>query len=304
MNLRENFKSFSHIDWDRIIKLDTGKAKPTKEELEIINNWAQVIQNGPVEFINPEAEYKTKKIRESFQSVSKLDYDRIIKLDTGEELATDDEVKLINDWVKRLTKTYIQFTPEESKAFEEILELYDLMEPNENSQRYILNLIASWFSDESLLQLEIKEEPELTDEAKEKIEKIKGMLNWSNLNPMLYTSVFESMMESDEKKKTGAYYTSRENIHKCIDPLFLDNLTERVEKVVEDKDYRRAEELQKEMASLTFLDPACGSGNFLVETYMSLRKLENKLIKLLYERDQKTKEWLIELERLSNVNLT
>lgn len=241
-------------------------------------------------------------LRRSFKSFSNLNLERIIKLDNGEELATDDEAKLITEWVKGLPKTYTQFTVQEEKTFYEILELYDLMEQNENSKRYILNLIASWFSDEPLLQLEIKEEPKLTDEAKKKIEKIKGMLNWSDLNPLFYTSVFESMMESEEKKKTGAYYTSRDNIHKVIDPLFLNDLTKRVEDVVKNQDYRKAQELQEEMASLTFLDPASGSGNFLVETYMSLRKLENKLIKLLYERDEKTKEWLIELERLKNVS--
>ena len=172
-------------------------------------------------------------------------------------------------------------TKQEIKTIEEILNLYDLIGQSEDSQKFILNKIASWFSSDSRLQYEIKKQPKLSEEAKDKLQEIKQMLDWSNLDPLFYTAVFESMMESTVRKQLGAHYTSRENIHKVIDPLFLDDLTERVNEAVKSGDSQTAQELQNELASLNFLDPACGSGNFLVETYMCLRRLENKIIQLL-----------------------
>lgn len=175
-------------------------------------------------------------------------------------------------------------TNQELKALDEILKLYGLMGQGENNQKFILNKIASWFSSDPRLQHEIKDEPLLTEEAKAKLAEIKNMLDWNKLDPLFYTSVFESMMESTTRKQLGAHYTSRENIHKVIDPLFLDDLTSRVDEAVKSKDLKQAEQLHKELSELQFLDPACGSGNFLVETYMCLRRLENKLIEGKYEQ--------------------
>lgn len=80
------------------------------------------------------------------------------------------------------------------------------------------------------------------------------------------------------------YYTSIENIHKVIDPLFLDDLKDELNEIRQFKQFKtveqRAEQFQSKLSSLTFFDPACGSGNFLTETYISLRRLENEAIKL------------------------
>ena len=178
-------------------------------------------------------------------------------------------------------------TKQELKTLDEILELYDLMGQSENNQKFILNQITSWFSSDPRLQLEVKEEPLLTEQAKAKLAQIKTMLDWNKLDPLFYTSVYESMMESTTRRQLGAHYTSRENIHKVIDPLFLDDLKKRVDEVVKNKDLEQAKALHEELSKLTFLDPACGSGNFLVETYMCLRQLENKLIKLILSGQNK-----------------
>ena len=110
--------------------------------------------------------------------------------------------------------------------------------------------------------------------------------NWSDISPTIFGAVFESTLNPDTRRKGGMHYTSIENIHKVIDPLFLDDLkTELTEikalSVLKTRE-RRLTEFQSKIASLKFLDPACGSGNFLTETYLALRKLENEVLSLLF----------------------
>ncbi len=106
--------------------------------------------------------------------------------------------------------------------------------------------------------------------------------NWSDISPTIFGAVFESTLNPETRRKGGMHYTSIANIHKVIDPLFLDDLNAEFESIVET---RRASSLrqqlsdfQNKLGSLKFLDPACGSGNFLTETYLSLRRLENKIL--------------------------
>ncbi len=110
--------------------------------------------------------------------------------------------------------------------------------------------------------------------------------NWSSISPTIFGAVFESTLNPDTRRKGGMHYTSIENIHKVIDPLFFDALSAELEEIaaipVEKTRQRKLDEFQKKLAGLTFLDPACGSGNFLTETYISLRRLENKLLAIRY----------------------
>ena len=98
--------------------------------------------------------------------------------------------------------------------------------------------------------------------------------------------MFESTLNPETRRSGGMHYTSIENIHKVIDPLFLDDLNAELEQIKEIKVEKtrnaQLENFRQKLASLTFLDPACGSGNFLTETYISLRKLENKALELQY----------------------
>ena len=111
--------------------------------------------------------------------------------------------------------------------------------------------------------------------------------DWSEISPTIFGAVFESTLNPDTRRSGGMHYTSVENIHKVIDPLFLDELTHELDDILAEPvvklRQRRLREYQDRLASLTFLDPACGSGNFLTETYLSLRKLENRAIRALYE---------------------
>ena len=95
--------------------------------------------------------------------------------------------------------------------------------------------------------------------------------------------MFESTLNPETRRSGGMHYTSVENIHKVIDPLFLNDLRSELDTIIEEEKVprqrkKRLEAFQDKLASLRFLDPACGSGNFLTETYLSLRRLENKAI--------------------------
>ena len=107
--------------------------------------------------------------------------------------------------------------------------------------------------------------------------------NWSDISPTIFGAVFESTLNPETRRKGGMHYTSIANIHKVIDPLFLDDLEAEFNAICADNiRTRRATALhafQQKLGSLKFLDPACGSGNFLTETYLSLRRLENRILK-------------------------
>lgn len=106
--------------------------------------------------------------------------------------------------------------------------------------------------------------------------------DWSSISPTIFGAVFESTLNPETRRSGGMHYTSIENIHKVIDPLFLDELHEELESIKAEKvtktKNRRIDEFRNKLASLTFLDPACGSGNFLTETYLSLRRMENEAL--------------------------
>ena len=125
--------------------------------------------------------------------------------------------------------------------------------------------------------------PNFTDEIRDLIlEKASADFDWSEISPTIFGAVFESTLNPDTRRKGGMHYTSIENIHKVIDPLFMDDLNAEFKeicniKVDKTKD-TKLKAFQEKIANLTFLDPACGSGNFLTETYISLRKLENKIL--------------------------
>ncbi len=111
--------------------------------------------------------------------------------------------------------------------------------------------------------------------------------DWSGISPTIFGAVFESTLNPETRRKGGMHYTSIENIHKVIDPLFMDDLQAELNEVKQISVVKTREQrltaFQEKLASLKFLDPACGSGNFLTETYLSLRKMENEVIRLLLD---------------------
>lgn len=136
------------------------------------------------------------------------------------------------------------------------------------------------FADEEI------EIPQFTDEIKYLLlQRASADFDWSKISPTIFGAVFESTLNPATRRSGGMHYTSIENIHKVIDPLFLDDLKNEFTLIKNEKVKRtrklKLESFQNKLASLKFLDPACGSGNFLTETYLSLRRLENEVIRLL-----------------------
>jgi len=129
--------------------------------------------------------------------------------------------------------------------------------------------------------------PQFTEELKQTLLQNASLdFDWSEISPTIFGAVFESTLNPETRRSGGMHYTSIENIHKVIDPLFLNDLRRELDGILEEKVERQRQKkldaYQERLASLTFLDPACGSGNFLTETYLSLRRLENEVIRERY----------------------
>ena len=111
--------------------------------------------------------------------------------------------------------------------------------------------------------------------------------DWSKISPTIFGAVFESTLNPETRRSGGMHYTSIENIHKVIDPLFLDDLKAELAEIkaiaIQNEKTKKLKQYQQKLASLTFLDPACGSGNFLTETYVCLRRLENEVLLELHK---------------------
>lgn len=167
-----------------------------------------------------------------------------------------------------------------------LLELFKVLDtPVSERDEYLEEDLAQFpyvngglFSDETI------EIPPLTEEIKELLlTKASEDFDWSDISPTIFGAVFESTLNPETRRSGGMHYTSISNIHKVIDPLFLDELQTEFHEIlkiqVQKTKVKRLDEFQNKLASLTFLDPACGSGNFLTETYLSLRRLENEVIR-------------------------
>jgi len=136
--------------------------------------------------------------------------------------------------------------------------------------------------------------------------------DWSNISPAIFGALFQSVMEPAERRAQGAHYTTEKNILKVIEPLFLDELRAEFEKIKSLKKNRekRLREFQKKLGSLTFFDPACGCGNFLIIAYREIRLLEIEVIRELRTREIRTtetrsgrqREFYMEILSLVNVN--
>lgn len=165
-----------------------------------------------------------------------------------------------------------------------LLELFEtLSTPAEKRSRFLRDDLAAFPYTNGGLFDERIDIPQFTDHLRELLlQNASADFDWSLISPTIFGAVFESTLNPETRRSSGMHYTSVENIHKVIDPLFLDDLrrqfNEILEERVEKKRVRQLEQFQDHLASLTFLDPACGSGNFLTETYLSLRRLENAVV--------------------------
>ena len=169
-----------------------------------------------------------------------------------------------------------------------LIDLFEVLDtPPERRDPYLdESLKAFEYVNGGLFSNDVRLEiPQFTDELKELIlAKASDDFDWSEISPTIFGALFESTLNPETRRSGGMHYTSIENIHKVIDPLFLDELKDEfaaIRAIPQERQQRqRLDAFQDKIASLTFFDPACGSGNFLTESYISLRRLENEVIAL------------------------
>jgi len=172
-----------------------------------------------------------------------------------------------------------------------LIDLFRVLDTKpENRDPYMDETLASFpyvngglFADENI------EIPNFTQKAVDLLlHQASENFNWAQISPTIFGAVFESTLNPETRRSGGMHYTSIENIHKVIDPLFLDELREELATIkeikVEKTRVNRLNQFRTKLSTLTFFDPACGSGNFLTETYISLRRLENEALSAVTEQ--------------------
>jgi hypothetical protein len=183
-----------------------------------------------------------------------------------------------------------------------LLDLFAVLDtPKEARSHYLDPALAAFPYVNGSLFSGASEIPQFTEDLRTALlEKASLGFDWSEISPTIFGAVFESTLNPETRRSGGMHYTSIENIHKVIDPLFLDGLRAELDGILEAtatgtagtagtkgtgtvarEAQARLRAFQDKLAGLSFLDPACGSGNFLTETYLSLRKLENEAIAAL-----------------------
>ena len=169
-----------------------------------------------------------------------------------------------------------------------LLDLFAVLDtPIEERDPYLEDELRAFpYVNGGLFTIQDKSIPQFTDELREiLLRKASDDFDWSEISPTIFGAIFESTLNPETRRSGGMHYTSIENIHKVIDPLFLNDLSQELDTILAISQTKRREQslrdFQQRLASLRFLDPACGSGNFLTETYLSIRRLENTCLKSL-----------------------
>ncbi|MBQ7544248.1 MAG: class I SAM-dependent DNA methyltransferase [Synergistaceae bacterium] len=182
--------------------------------------------------------------------------------------------------------------PRRIRAREVIRELFTVLnqKPERRDPFISSELMAFPLVDGGLFEGEVNF-PQLNDEVLNIIlHDMSEGFNWAGISPVIFGAIFESTLNNETRKHEGIHYTSPANIHKVIDPLFLDELTQTLAGILSEpySEWRTKElsAFQEKLAALRFLDPACGSGNFLTESFISLRRLENKLLAAIPEGER------------------
>ena len=174
-----------------------------------------------------------------------------------------------------------------NKARGALIDLFKVLDtkPEERDPYLDSDLAAFPYVNGGLFADDNVEIPQISDEILDLIlNKASEDFDWKDISPTIFGAVFESTLNPETRRSGGMHYTSVANIHKVIDPLFLDELKANFSDIKSEPNAKKRvaqlREYKDHLASLSFLDPACGSGNFLTETYISLRRLENEALSL------------------------
>ncbi len=182
-----------------------------------------------------------------------------------------------------------QYTPQQTRVALE--RLFDVLAQKEADRPRFLReddptLAAFPYVNGGLFEKKIEIPPFSKEICDLLLNRVSAGFDWSEISPTIFGALFESTLNPETRRSGGMHYTSIENIHKVIDPLFLDGLRAEFRAIMEDtvivRRNRRLEQFQEKLASLKFLDPAAGSGNFLTETYLCLRRMENEILEARY----------------------
>ncbi|MCF0201229.1 MAG: class I SAM-dependent DNA methyltransferase, partial [Bacteroidales bacterium] len=189
---------------------------------------------------------------------------------------------------KRMFGDYIRTFPA-NKVRRALLDLFRVLDqkPEERDPYLEEELAAFPYVNGGLFSEEDATIPQFTEELKDLLcRKASDDFDWSEISPTIFGAIFESTLNPVTRRVGGMHYTSIENIHKVIDPLFMDALKAEFNEIASIKLKKTRDEklaiFQRKMGALTFLDPACGSGNFLTESFISLRRLENDCLRLRF----------------------
>ncbi len=228
-------------------------------------------------------QYKNPDSPESLKSLNMLCV-RLVFCLYAEDAGIFGKHAMFHDYLKRFEPRDVR------KALIELFQVLD--QTDEQRDDYLDDELAAFpYVNGGLFRDEQIEIPNFTEEIMHiLLESASAGFDWSDISPTIFGAVFESTLNPQTRRSGGMHYTSIENIHKVIDPLFLDGLRAEFEDIKQMKQANKRkealEEFQTKLAGLKFLDPACGSGNFLTETYISLRRLENEILTELYSNGQ------------------
>ena len=227
-----------------------------------------------------------EKLREQYGDATEVDLKHLNKLCVrlvfclyAEDAGIFGKKSIFGDYLNRFKAADLRLA---------LLELFRVLDQKEEERNKFENpeLLEFPYVNGGLFSNATENEiPQLTDEIKTLlVTKASEDFDWSEISPTIFGSLFESTLNPETRHDGGMHYTSIENIHKVIDPLFMDEQNGRFDEAKKKSAKARSSELktlQEDLSKLRFLDPACGSGNFLTETYLSLRRLENKILREL-----------------------
>lgn len=266
-------------EFDRLSFLVDDSNAHIKKELEVSIKAGEIVG---VLYDKLLAQYRDPENHESQKSLNKLCV-RLVFCLYAEDAGLFGTKNMFHDYLSQFRAG--EFREKLIKLFRTLDTLPEDRDPYEDEK-----LLAFPYVNGGMFSGEI-EIPRITEEIRDLIlQRASDDFDWSQISPTIFGAVFESTLNPETRRAGGMHYTSIENIHKVIDPLFLDDLKAdlagiKAEKVAKTK-REKAIAYQNKLASLKFLDPACGSGNFLTESYTSLRRLENDTLRIIYGADR------------------
>ena len=228
------------------------------------------------------AQYKDPESPESQKALNKLCV-RLVFCLYAEDAGIFGSKNMFHDYMEQFPAAMFR---------EQLIKLFRILDqkPEERDPYEDEKLLAFPYVNGGMFAGDI-EIPRITEEIRSLIlQRASDDFDWSLISPTIFGAVFESTLNPETRRAGGMHYTSIENIHKVIDPLFLDDLKAELAEVkatsVAKTKREKALAFQEKISKLTFFDPACGSGNFLTESYTSLRRLENEALRMIYGGDR------------------